>query len=339
MSDIQNQAMMAITMMAAYADGEKHKNENKEISEIAVNLANGEYMNLVQVNQDVLLGRANLPELITHLQTDEARQRAFEMAVGVCEADGAISAKEFEFLQSLKKHLNLGSTTQFESNADAVASAAVTAGTQSAFDAEIASIQIDQPAPAAQINALTTIDAALDEEINKQVIKASIINGALELLPESIATMAIIPLQMRMVYNIGQKFGYDLDKGHIKDLLATVGVGMTSQYLEQAGIKLLGGVLGSLGKNIFGKSVGKVMKGVGGQAISSGMSFATTYALGHVAKEYYASGRQFSTQVLKDTYARLMQQGVQLQSQYLPQIQQEARSLNMAKIMQMVKGQ
>lgn len=31
------------------------------------------------------------------------------------------------------------------------------------------------------------------------------------------------------------------------------------------------------------------------------MSFATTYALGHVAKRYYAGGRTFCTQMLRDT--------------------------------------
>jgi hypothetical protein len=49
---------------------------------------------------------------------------------------------------------------------------------------------------------------------------------------------------MRLVYRIGQAYGYELDSGHVKDFLATVGVGLTSQYLEQAGRKLLGGLLG-----------------------------------------------------------------------------------------------
>ena len=78
-------------------------------------------------------------------------------------------------------------------------------------------------------------------------MNASIVNGALELLPESLSTMAIIPLQMKLVYRIGQAYGYELDRGHIKDFLATAGVGMTSQFLEQAGRKLLGGFLGKMG--------------------------------------------------------------------------------------------
>jgi len=43
------------------------------------------------------------------------------------------------------------------------------------------------------------------------------------------ASMAIIPLQMRLVYRIGKAHGYELDRGHIKDLLAAMGVGLTGQ--------------------------------------------------------------------------------------------------------------
>ena len=124
----------------------------------------------------------------------------------------------------------------------------------------------------------------------------AILNGALELLPDSLATMAIIPLQMKMVYRIGKSYGYELDRGHIKDFLATAGIGMASQYVEQVGIRLLG--------SLFGKKRLRGMIGrMANQAISSGFSFATTYALGRLAVRYYAGGRTFSTQVLKDTYA------------------------------------
>ena len=85
-----------------------------------------------------------------------------------------------------------------------------------------------------------------------------------------------------------------------------------------------------LGGGLFG--------GVGRQAVSSGMSFASTYALGHVANQYYAGGRTLSTQMLKSTYEHIMQDGRALQSQYAPQMQDMARNLNTAKIMDMVRG-
>ncbi|MEG1203092.1 MAG: GTPase, partial [Comamonas sp.] len=196
-----------------------------------------------------------------------------------------------------------------------------------------AAAQAPHPAAADQLAAGASSRRPSDlssADMDSKILKSAIMNGAIELLPENLSTLAIIPLQMRLVYQIGKSYGYELDTGHIKDLLATLGVGLTSQYLEQAGRKLLGGLLGKAGKGIFG--------GLGKQAVSSGMSFASTYALGHVANQYYAGGRQLSTDMLKNAYQHVMQDGQQLQNRYLPQMQETARGLNTAKIVQMVRG-
>ena len=112
-------------------------------------------------------------------------------------------------------------------------------------------------------------------EMDKMILNYAILNGALELLPQSLASMAIIPLQMKMVYRIGMAHGFELDRGHVKDFLATVGVGLTSQYLEQFGRKLVGGLLGKL--------AGGLGRALGSAATGAGFSFASTYALGQVA--------------------------------------------------------
>ena len=134
-----------------------------------------------------------------------------------------------------------------------------------------------------------------DAEMDKTILNASITNAALELLPETIASMAIIPLQMRLVHRIGRSFGYEMDMSNAKDFVATLGVGLTGQYLEQFGRKLLGGLLGGLG--------GSLGRGVGRQAASSAMTFATTYAIGRVAQRYYAAGRTIDAATLKQTFA------------------------------------
>ena len=133
-----------------------------------------------------------------------------------------------------------------------------------------------------------------------------------------------------MVYRIGKAYGVELDTGHIKEFIAAAGVGLTSQYLEQFGRKLLGGLLGKMA----GKTVGKI----GGAATGMAFSFATTYALGQVAKHYYAGGRVMDTAVLRDTFQNLLGSAKQMQTQYLPQIQQQAATLDMGKVMSMVRG-
>lgn len=107
-------------------------------------------------------------------------------------------------------------------------------------------------------------------------------------------------------------------------------VGLTSQYLEQVGRKLLGGLLGKAAGKTFGK--------VGGAATGMAFSFATTYALGQVAKRYYADGRTMSTAMLRDAFQSLLGPAKQMQANYLPQIQQKAATLDAGQIMALMRG-
>jgi uncharacterized protein (DUF697 family) len=168
-----------------------------------------------------------------------------------------------------------------------------------------------------------------DAEIDKTILNASITNAALELLPESLASMAIIPLQMRLVYRIGKAYGYEMDGSHAKDFIATLGVGLTSQYVEQFGRKLLGGLLGGLGGGI-GRTVGR-------QAASSGLTFATTYAIGRVAQRYYAGGRTLDSATLKQTFSGLLAEARGMAPQYQAQIEQAAKTIDTRNLLSMVR--
>lgn len=329
--------IVSLCLMAAFVDGQKHDREREEVRRIAENLAQAGDIHLPTLYQDVLLKRRSVAELADALSSHEARHLAYEMAVCVCDADGAQSEAERQFLGELRSALKLasGEAQAIDQAAEAVAQAPLTLPVPAvAGVTDLPAAEVPKPHVAADavIKAETAAaqPAVDDAALDKQILNAAILNGALELLPESLSTLAIIPLQMRLVYGIGKAHGYELDSGHVKDFLATVGVGLTSQYLEQAGRKLLGGLLGKVG--------GGLLRGVGKQAVSSGMSFATTYALGHVAKRYYGSGRQLSTQMLKDSFAGVVEQGQQLQQRYLPQMQEKARTLDTAQVMAMVRG-
>ena len=346
----QIRATLTLCLLAAYADQQKHEREGEEIRRIAEGLAAREEINLPALYQDVLMKRTSVQDVAARLLDDDARRLAYEMAVCVCEADGSISEAERAFLADARQTLQLDAAAaeatvqQAEALAQAPLAEAPLAealqetplfgnsraqGTPheagSPQTASLPDTLANQNVPSGR----PTPDA---QAIDQQILRAAITNGAIELLPESLSTLAIIPLQMRLVYQIGQQYGYPLDKGHIRDFLATLGVGVTSQYLEQAGRKLLGSLLGKkLGKGMLG--------GLGRQAVSSGMSFASTYALGHVAREYYAGGRTLSTQMLKDAYQRMLGDGRALQSQYLPRIEAKSRQLDAAKVMALVRGQ
>lgn len=353
-------ATLTLCLLASFADGEKHDREREQIREVAEGLAGDQSVNLPGLYQDVLLRRVQLEDVLARLGGTEARQLAYEMAVCVCDADGQTSAKEEAFLAQVRQSWGMGGGGAAPVAAAAAGTAAAVAGANAwgrgdeSFDAQARAVAdaplqaegvvvaepalpggevVPHPAAVDQLNATAAqrrpgkLSAA---EMDSKILKSSIMNGAIELLPENLSTLAIIPLQMRLVYQIGQSYGYELDRGHIKDLLGALGVGLTSQYLEEAGRKLLGGLLGKAGKGLLG--------GLGRQAVSSGMSFASTYALGHVANQYYAGGRTLSTAMLKDAYQHVMKDGRELQSRYLPQMQETARGLNTAKIMAMVRG-
>ena len=355
-------ATLTLCLMASFADGEKHDREREQIRQVAEGLAGDQAINLPGLYQDVLLRRVALADVLARLSNPEARQLAYEMIVCVCDADGHTSPKEDAFLAQVRQAWGMGGSSAASTpsaaataSAPAAAAAAAVAAVHSytSFEQQaqaVADAPLQSPLPEASLPPGLTVPhpAAVDPlasqgaaaqrrpstlsrtEMDSKILKASILNGAIELLPENLSTLAIIPLQMRLVYQIGQSYGYDLDRGHIKDFLAALGVGLTSQYLEEAGRKLLSGLLGKKGKGLLG--------GLGRQAVSSGMSFASTYALGHVANQYYAGGRQLSTAMIKNAYEHVMQDGRQLQERYMPQIQETARGLNTAKILSMVRG-
>lgn len=322
MNPEQQKSILAIALFAAFADGAKDEREREQIRQLAESLANENGApDLARLYQDVLLKRVTLEAAAAALVEPGERQLAYEMAVCVWDADGRQSEAERRFLDELKALLELdaGQAAVFERQADAIVELTEAAAPAVATGTAVA----PGPVVAAQPN-------VSEAELDKSILNYALMNGALELLPQSWASMAIIPLQIKMVYGIGRAHGVQLDQGHIKEFIAAAGVGLTSQYLEQFGRKLLGGLLGKAAGKTFGK--------VGSAATGMAFSFATTYALGQLAKRYYAGGRVMNTQVLRDSFQTLLSPAKQMQTRYLPQIQQQAATLDMGRVMAMVRG-
>jgi tellurite resistance protein/uncharacterized protein (DUF697 family) len=307
----EQRALLAVALLAAFADGNKSEAEREEVKRIAATLGEeAAGLNIPALMQDVLLKRLGLPEALAALKAPEHRQLAYELAVCVCDSDGVQSPAERQFLASLKAELGGALDTSFEAQADGLAH--------------------ETDAPAA-LGTATITAAGIDRTaLDKTIFNRAVLCGALELLPQSWASVAIIPLQVKLVHGIAQAHGItNVDAGMVKEFIATVGVGLTGQYLEQFGRKLVGGLLG--------KVLGGLGRGVGSVGAGMAMSFATTYALGQLAVRYYGGGRQMSTALLQQTYQDLLGSARQLQQQAMPQIQQQARTLDAAKVLEMVR--
>ena len=305
MNERESSAVLAIAIHAAFADGAPADPEREQIRRVADGLAGGGVPGLPSAYQAVLVEKRTVEDAASALSTPESRRFAYEMAVAVAESDGVRSDAERAFLDRLRSLLAV----------DAAPAAELERQTQALLTTPV-------PAPSSPQK---PDPAALDARI----LNAAILNGALELLPESLATMAIIPLQMRLVYDVGLAHGYALDRGHVTELLATVGAGVTGQAVEQVGRKLLGGILGSIG--------GRMLGGLGRQAVSSGVAFATTYALGQVAREYYASGRRIDAAQLKVVFQRMLEEARGKAGQYSGQMAEKARTIDVSSLASLVK--
>jgi uncharacterized protein (DUF697 family)/tellurite resistance protein len=306
LSEQEHKAILSICVLAAYADGAQDEVERAQIERI-VNGFSGEHPDLASTYQDVLSGKTTLSQVAAQLQSPSSKALAYEMAVCVCHADGVLKDAEAQFLGELKTALQLDN-------------ASVDSHHQSA------QTLAEQPLVAA---APPVIDSGREDELNRTILNTAILTGALEIMPHTLATMAIVPVQMQMVYRIGKGYGYELDRGHVTDFLATVGIGLTSQVFEGFTRHLVGGLARGLAGGLLG--------GLAGQATGSAFAFATTYALGRVAKEYYASGRTLTTQQLKDVFSSMLNEARSMQGRYSGEIMQKSRQVNMAQLLPLVK--
>lgn len=309
MTPAEQESILSIALMAAFADGAKDDRERAELKRITESLPHGD-VNPAALYQRVLLRQVTPAQAAAALPSPQLRQLAYEMAVCVCDADGAQSTAEKSFLAGLRSELKLE-----EKAAAGVENSAKALAIEPLEDPGIPPV-LNQP-------------SAADEQVDKMVLNYAILNGALELLPDSLATMAIVPLQMKMVYRVGKNYGHELGRGHIKELLAAAGVGLTSQVVEGYARKLLGGLMGSVGGGM-GKFAGK-------QAASSMMSFATTWALGNLAQQYYSGGRKLSAIELRSAFGTLTEQARSMHSRYAGEIQQKSGSLNVSQLLPLLR--
>lgn len=322
LSPTEQRATFAVLLHAALADGAKSDSERAALRRMTEGFtsADGASFNPWTLYQDVLGGRYPLEAAAGDLTRPEARMLAFEMAAGVCDTDGPPNAAERDFLQRLRALWQLsGGPVATEAAATSLADAVPAAASASATSAE--------PSP----QRLAAVDTVA---LEKSILNHAILNAALEILPQSLGTMAIVPLQMKLVYGIGKAHGYTLDRGHIRDFLATAGAGLATQAVEGYARKLLGGVVGGL---LGGGLIGGLGRAAVGTATGAAITFAATYAIGHLALRYYAGGRRMETAVLKDTYQRLLADGRRLFGAHQGDIQRRAATLNPAEVINLIR--
>jgi uncharacterized protein (DUF697 family) len=173
--------------------------------------------------------------------------------------------------------------------------------------------------------AVTSGKPPSDSELDQLILKQAMITGAVELLPDRLANAVIIPLQLRLVYQIGQRYGQQLNADQVKDLLGALGIGAAAQAVEGVVRRLVRGVI----RGLLGGAIG----GAGGLVAGAAVSFASTYALGHAAQQYYAQGRRLSTADLRALFGRFQEEAKTMFPKLQDQIQAQAKSLNLKSLL------
>jgi uncharacterized protein (DUF697 family)/tellurite resistance protein len=298
--------IVTIALMAAQADGQTAPEEVARLKAAVTRLGLADPEAIVR---RLASDKHAMNEIAGRLTSDEVRRLAYQTALLVVMADGFANPPEQKFLAALRTALGLTPVAvgQIEESAASVANAPVTTAMVPAGGGSAASG-----------------DAALDETILQQAM----LTGALELLPEGLANVAILPLQLRLVYQIGQHYGQKLDINQVKDLAGTLGIGAAAQVMEGVVRKMVGGVGGILGGLIGGAA---------GVAAGAAVTFSGTYALGHAAKQYYAQGRRLSTDDLRNLFARFRDDAQTIWPKIQGQVQQQARNLNLPSVLGMLK--
>lgn len=314
MNEQDRDPIITIALMAALADGAMTDAEKGALRAAAYRLGIQDFDGIAQ---RVAAGSLDLNSVVARLSDADARAAAYDTAAAACHADGPASPQEAAFLGRLATALGLAGDAAGATNAQAGALGAAVATPSFESDATAAS----GAAPAAASGLKDH-----DDFIQKQAV----LTAALELLPERLSTLAVLPLQGRMVYRIAQSYGYTLDSRQVAELAGAVGLGAAGQVVERTVSRLLGG----LAKGLLGGMVG----GATGLASAAAVTFAATYALGHAANQYYSRGRQMSSDDMRTLFAKLQADATQLFPKLQNQVRQQASTLNLQQVIAQVKG-
>lgn len=316
MTDAERQSILGLCQQAMMADGSASAAEQQALRRVA------ERLQVVIPTGPAAPTSAEVIDVAGGLRGTGMETTAYEMAWAICAADGPPNAPEQWFLEALRGALGLSND----------AARAVRTQAEAILAVPVAPPVITGPAappPAASSSPSNTTTPA-GPDLDDLVQNTAIMAGALEIMPHSLATLAIVPVQMRMVYKIGKAYGYELDSGHIRDFLATVGVGLAAQmaesFAERAARGIFGGLLGGLGGGLLS------------QAAGSGVAFASTYALGELARQYYAGGRQFSAIELRTAYDNLLSRGRSLQAGCGSRIREQSGRIDPASLASFVRS-
>jgi len=136
-------------------------------------------------------------------------------------------------------------------------------------------------------------------EINEDVLKYSILSGTLGLNPIPVASivtdLAVVSLQAKMFSDVGRHWGHESTRETARQVLAGVGAGTAARIAVNGLVKFVPGF---------------------GSVFAASTNFASTWALGQVAKQYWESGGKADVQMLGEIFTKGKAEGRKTYEQY-----------------------
>jgi len=128
--------------------------------------------------------------------------------------------------------------------------------------------------------------------VNGDILKYSVLAGVLGLNPIPVVSIgtdvAVVGLQAKMFSDIGRLWGRETSRDSVRQVIAGVGVGTGVRLAANNLLKFIPGV---------------------GSAFAATTNFASTWALGKVADQYWESGGKADMKMLRETFMKSRVEG------------------------------
>lgn len=225
--------------------------------------------------------------VLASVKTPAAREQLWQSACAMLHADGTGSPEEQKLLEKMRTTFSI----------DEAKATATRRFLDEAKDTLL-------PSAIEPINDPARRQKEIDQDVRKYSVLSAVL-GAFPVPGLAIATdLAVVALQVKLVRDIGQYWSHKVDKEAAKTLLAGLGLGT--------------------GARIAVSNLAKLVP-VWGSAFGAATAFATTWALGKIANQYFESGRQADLGELKKEMKAMEKQGKEAYAQQKDAIEAKRR--------------
>jgi len=236
--------------------------------------------------KSLLAANHDVDALVKAIKTQEARDAAYSSCYSMAYADGEYAKEEQAILEKMEK-----------------------AWEEAKQKKGILGRVFQEARDTVSFTAIKPIADAKkrDAEVNEDVMKYSILAGVLGLNPVPIAKLAtelaVLGVQGKMVRDIGQYWGQETSQAGVKQLIVGMGAGGAARITMNT---LLGFIP------------------VAGSVIPAAANFASTWAVGRVANEFYSSGGKMDSATLKGAFKKKQKEGRDAYSQHKATVEAKA---------------